>query len=154
MAWKLEHSLEPGTTCRVLTEAAAQLPQLDGPATLYADSGVENVNGEVDDLLGLGKLRRVLAQVEVSFSNSRVDVSWRSLKPNWVYINRLDSFPALEKLVAFSVTEHNTVVPHASFQGQTPDEIYFGRGDHVSAQLAEARRLARQAPGGQPRREL
>jgi transposase InsO family protein len=45
LAWKLAASLEPGTTCRVLTEAGKQLPKLDGPATLYADSGVENVNG-------------------------------------------------------------------------------------------------------------
>jgi transposase InsO family protein len=46
LAWKLAASLEPGTTCQVLTDAADQLPELDGPATLYADSGVENVNGE------------------------------------------------------------------------------------------------------------
>ncbi|MBN1611501.1 MAG: hypothetical protein JW940_33010 [Polyangiaceae bacterium] len=49
------------------------------------------------------------------------------------------------RLVAFYVTEHHTVVPHAAFQGQTPYEIYFGRGERVPAQLAEARRLARQA---------
>ena len=137
--------LEPGTTCEVLVEAAEQLPELDGPATLYADSGVENVNGEVDDLLSLGKLRRVLAQVEVSFSNSMIEAFWRSLKSNWIYINQLDSFAALERLVSFYVAEHNTALPHATFQGQTPDEIYFGRGDHVPEQLAEARRLARQA---------
>ena len=41
--------------------------------------------------------------------------------------------------------QHNAVLPHAAFHGQTPDEIYFGRGDHVPEQLAEARRLARQA---------
>ena len=132
-------------TCQVLAEAATQLPELGGPATLYADSGVENVNDPVDDLLGLGKLRRVLAQVEVSFSNSLIEAFWRSLKSNWIYINQLGSFAALEKLVAFYVTEHNTLLPHATFQGQTPDEIYFGRGEHVPAQLAEARRLARQA---------
>jgi len=40
---------------------------------------------------------------------------------------------------------HNTKMPHAAFDGQTPDEIYFGRGDDVPDQLATARRLARQA---------
>ena len=129
----------------MLSEAAEQLPELDGPATLYADSGVENVNGEVDDLLDLGKLQRVLAQVEVAFSNSMIESWWRSLKSNWIYINQLDSFATLERLISFYVTEHNTKMPHAAFHGQTPDEIYFGRGDHVPEQLAEARRLARQA---------
>lgn len=87
LAWKLAASLEPGTTCQVLTDAADQHPELDGPATLYADSGVENVNGEVNALLDLGKLRRVLAQVEVSFSNSMIESWWRSLKSNWICIN-------------------------------------------------------------------
>ena len=145
LAWKLSPSLKPGWTCQVLVEAADQLPELDGPATLYADSGVENVNGEVDDLLSLGKLRRVLAQVEVSFSNSMIESWWRSLKSNWIYINQLHSFAALERLVSFYVSEHNTKMPHAAFHGQTPDEVYFARGDHIPDQLAEAGRLARQA---------
>ena len=145
LAWKSAPSLKPGSTCQVLVEAADQLPELDGPATLYADSGVENVNGEVDDLLSLGKLRRVLAQVEVSFSNSMIESWRRSLKSNWIYINQLHSFGALERLVSFYVSEHNSNMPHAAFHGQTPDEVYFGRGDQVPDQLAEAGRLARQA---------
>jgi transposase InsO family protein len=31
LAWKLAPGLVPGTTCAVLTEAAEQLPELDGP---------------------------------------------------------------------------------------------------------------------------
>jgi len=49
----------------------------------------------------------------------------------------------LERLVAFYVSEHNTRMPHAAFHGQTPDEIYYGRGDDVPDHLAEARRRAR-----------
>ena len=70
---------------------------------------------------------------------------WRSLKSNWIYINQLDTFTALERLVSFYVSEHNSNMPHAAFHGQTPDEVYFGRGDQVPDQLAEAGRLARQA---------
>ena len=70
---------------------------------------------------------------------------WRSLKSNWIYINQLDSFAALERLISFYVSEHNTKMPHAAFHGQTPDEVYFGRGDAVPDQLTNARRLARQA---------
>ena len=74
-----------------------------------------------------------------------IEAWWRSPKSNWIYVNQLDSFAALERLISFYVTQHNAVLPHAAFHGQTPDEIYFGRGDHVPEQLAEARRLARQA---------
>ena len=44
--------------------------------TVMADSGVENVNGQVDELLDTGKLRRVLAQVEVSYSNLMIEAWW------------------------------------------------------------------------------
>jgi transposase len=65
LAWRLVLRLEPQTTCQILIEAAANLKDGDG-ATVIADSGGENVNHEVDDLFGLGQLRRILAQVEVS----------------------------------------------------------------------------------------
>ena len=35
-------------------------------------------------------------------------------------------------------------MPHAAFNGQTPDEIYFGNGDPVVIDLAAARVRARQ----------
>lgn len=41
--------------------------------TLYADASSENVNHEVDQLLEAGLLRRVLAQVDVGFSNSMIE---------------------------------------------------------------------------------
>jgi putative transposase len=69
---------------------------------------------------------------------------WRSLKSNWIYINQLDSFAALERLISCYGSEHNTKMPHSALHAQTPDEIYFGRGDHVPDQLAEARHIARQ----------
>jgi len=37
--------------------------------------------------------------------------------------------------VAFYVDEHHRVLPHSAFRGQTPDEMYFGTGDAVPADL-------------------
>jgi putative transposase len=145
LAWKLATRLEPQATCQLLTEAARNLPAEAGSATVVADSGVENVNGEVDSLFGLSQLRRVLAQVEVTFSNSMIEAWWRSLKHGWLYLHALDTFAALEGLISFYVEQHNTVIPHAAFAGQTPDEMYFGRGDLVPGNLAAAHARARSA---------
>jgi len=145
LAWKLVLRLEPKTTCQVLVEAAKNLPSGSEPATVVADSGVENVNGVVDALLGLGKLRRVLAQVEVTFSNSMIEAWWRSLKHRWLYLHQLESFVTLEKLIAFYVEQHNSVVPHSAFAGRTPDEMYFERGAQIPVNLAAARTRAREA---------
>jgi hypothetical protein len=46
--------------------------------TIVAASGVENVNGEVDELVKTGVLRRILALVEVAFSNLMIE----ALNPN------------------------------------------------------------------------
>jgi hypothetical protein len=124
----------------VLLEAAKDLV---GVPTVVADSGSENVNGDVDALVETGILRRVLALVEVAFSNSMIEAWWRSLRHQWLYLHTLDTVHAVTRLIAFYVDQHNTVMPHAAFRGQTPDEIYFGTGEDVPAALAAAHREAR-----------
>jgi transposase InsO family protein len=145
LSWKLVLHLEPQTTCQILIEAAKNLPKNGDGATVIADSGVENVNGEGDDPFGLGQLHRILAQVEVSYSNSMIEALWRSMKHGWLFLHQLDTFAALEKLIAFYVEQHNSVVPHSAFAGQTPDEMYFGLGDQVPVDLAAGRVRAREA---------
>jgi hypothetical protein len=125
-----------------LTEACKNL---DLTPTVVADSGVENVNGEVDQLIADGLLHRVLAQVEVSFSNSMIEAFWRSLRHQWLYLHSLDSFTQLERLIDFYIEEHNTQMPHSAFFGQTPDEVYFDQADRIGDRLTATRRQARRA---------
>jgi hypothetical protein len=40
---------------------------------------------------------------------------------------------------------HNRVLPHSAFRGQTPDEMYFGTGDAVPADLMSRAAAARRA---------
>jgi hypothetical protein len=102
------------------------------------------VNGEVDEVLIDEALTRVLAQAEVTFSNSLIEAFGRSLKHSWIYLHTLDDFTALRRLIDFYVTAHSEVMPHSAFEGQTPDEMYFGTGGAVAAELASARKAARE----------
>ncbi len=77
------------------------------------------------------------------FSNSMIEAWWRALKHQWLFLNTLDSVETVENLVRFYVTEHNERLPHAAFRGQTPDEMYFGKGDGVPDDLESARKAAR-----------
>ncbi len=36
------------------------------------------------------------------------------------------------------------MMPHSAFEGQTPDEVFFGIGDEVTKRLSEARESARE----------
>ena len=68
---------------------------------------------------------------------------WKSvLKHQWLYLNTLDTLAAVERLVAFYVFEHNTY-PHAAFRGETPGEMYTGRGADVAEKLSLANKQAR-----------
>jgi transposase InsO family protein len=144
LSWTLEERLGSGGTCRILREAVVQLNDCPEHTIVVADSGSENVNGAVDDLLDDEELTRVLAQVEVTFSNSMVEAFWRSLKHSWLYLHSLDSFAALRRLTEFYVKAHNEVMPHAAFEGQTPDDMYFGAADEVTQRLFAARKTARE----------
>ncbi len=105
------------------------------------------MNAQVDALITSGILRRLLARTELQFSNSMIEAWWRSLKHQWLFLHALDSVPTVRRLVAFYVDEHNHVLPHSAFRGQTPDEMYLGMGEAVPADLRAGAIVARQARG-------
>ena len=68
----------------------------------------------------------------------------RSLKHSWLYLHSFESIESLRRLVGFYVQQHNKVTPHAAFDGQTPDEMFFGAGDEVVVRLIAPRTRARE----------
>jgi hypothetical protein len=71
--------------------------------------------------------------------------SCRNAQCSWLYLHQLDSIETVRRLVAFYVQQHNEVVPHSTFKGATPDEVYFelagGVAAHLKARRAEAQTL-------------
>ena len=145
LAWRVADTFAPVNSVAVLVDAGrGATPSATTPVVL-ADAGVENVNAQVDDLITTGVLRRVLAFTELKFSNSMIEAWWRSLKHQWLFLHSLDSVTTVRRFVEFYVHEHNRVLPHSAFRGQTPDEMYFGRGDTVPADLTARAAAARRA---------
>jgi putative transposase len=107
LSWTLEQRLGSGGTCGILREAAVQLNDCPEQTIVVADSGSENVNGPVDNLLDDEQWTRVPAQVEITFSNSMIEAFWRSLKHSRLYLHSLDSFAARRRLTEFYVKAHN-----------------------------------------------
>ena len=134
LAWRVSSKFEVASTLAVLHEAGAGLGGAEVP-TVLVDTGIENVNGSVDALMAQGLIRRVLAQVDVRFSNSMIEAWWRTLKHQWLFLHELTSLEQVERLVRFYVQQHNEVLPHAAFRGQTPDEMYSGNGAGVFEEL-------------------
>ena len=145
LAWRVADTCAPVNSVAVLLDASRGAASAETPPVVLADGGVENVNAQVDALITTGVLRRVLAFTELQFSNSMIEAWWRSLKYQWLFLHSLDSVATVRRLVAFYVEEHNRVLPHSAFRGQTPDEMYFGAGEAVPADLKARAAAARRA---------
>ena len=145
LAWRVTDAFAVVTTVAILRDAVNGAVVRDEPPTVVADAGVENVNAGVDGLIECGMLSRVLALRDVTFSNSMIEAWWRTLKHQWLFLNTLDTTAAVRRLVAFYVAAHNTEIPHSAFRGQTPDEMYYGRGERIPEQLETAKQQAREA---------
>jgi len=136
LAWRLVDHFDPATSVAILVEAGRAAEAGAPVPTLLADAGVENKNKDVDELIASGLLKRVLAQTEIRFSNSMIEAWWRTLKHAWLFLHALTTATQVRSLVEFYVTEHNSKLPHSAFDGQTPDEMFFGTGEHVPDALA------------------
>jgi transposase InsO family protein len=145
LAWRVADTFAPGSTVAVLLEAHRGATRAASAPVVVADAGVENVNAQVDALIATGALRRLLALAELTFSNSMIEAWWRSLKHQWLFLHPLESVATIRRLVAFYVHEHNHVLPHSAFRGQTPDEMYFGTAEAVPAELRSRAATARRA---------
>ncbi len=141
LAWNVSDTFNPVVTSSLLRKAIEGSTSVT--PTLVVDGGIENYNTSVDEIVKEGLLKRVLAQTEISFSNSMIESFWKSIKHQWLYLNILDSVSTVRSLLSFYVAEHNTKFPHSAFKGQIPDEMYFGTGTDISDQL-KASRLAPQ----------
>lgn len=119
LGWRVLDHFQPGVTARLLLDAS-QARNSETP-TVVVDGGIENYNAAVDELVKSDVLKRVLAQTEIRYSSS------------------------IKKLVAFYVEQHNHHLLHSAFEGQTPDEMYFGTGSEIPKKLELARLAARQS---------
>jgi len=144
LAWSVADSFHPAITAHLLKSASESTTEPEKP-TVLVDGGVENFNSAVDEVVESGLLMRILAQTEITFSNSMIESWWRVLKHQWLYLNTLDTVSTVRKLVAFYVEQHNSHLPHSAFNGQTPDEMYLGTRDKIPEQLHAATISAREA---------
>ena len=74
-----------------------------------------------------------------------IEAWWRALMHQWLFLHSLESVTTVRRLVEFYVREHNRVLPHSAFRGQTPDEMYFATGDAIPADLMTRAAAARRA---------
>ncbi len=142
LAWTLRPRLSAEGTRRVLGDALARVP--GARVNVLTDGGCENTIVGTDQELS-AVADHVVAQVDITQSNSMIESLWSQLRHRWLYLHSLDSFARLEHLIAVYIVDHNSRIPTMALGGRTPDEAYFGRETNLPRQLRdqhlEAQRL-------------
>jgi len=94
---------------------------------VFVDSGTENLNEHVDQLVSSDTIKRTIAQIDVEFSNSMIEMLFHRLKHRYLFTIPLTNFTAVEKGVNFYLTESNICIPHSALKGATPEESITGK---------------------------
>ena len=133
-------------TAALIRQAHAILGASEPEVTVVADDGGENMADNVDVGAALRDcaMSMLIAQSDILSSNSMIERFWSSMKHNFLFMQRLNSMAALIRFVDFYVAEHNTVIPHNAFQGQTPSEVFHGVAGDLPELLASKRIEARE----------
>lgn len=127
IAWKVTSEIGGLSTVSILEKAKAHAIGLGSfPETkVIMDGGPENDNVRVLNFTTSKSLKRLIARVDIHFSNSMAESMFRSLKSNFLNTEQIRSKADLECKVDFYFNEHNDNIPKAIFKGATPKEIYL-----------------------------
>jgi len=113
---------------------------------VYVDSGSENINENVDQLISSNQIVRTIAQIDVEFSNSMIEMLFHRLKHRYLCTIPLTNFEALVKAVNFYLNQSNTLIPQMVLKGATPEEVITGNwGDDKIIYFKEKMDQARRA---------
>ncbi len=126
IAWQVMESYDGSKTGELLRQAIEKTtkPRKGKKMRLIVDGGGENRSQSVNLLEGRGHFRKQVARFEISFSNSMVETLFRSLKHNYLFHQEIRSLVNLKKHADFWFREHNEIIPHSSFNGETPAERF------------------------------
>ena len=137
LAWQVSKDYGGLRTKDLLLTALAKAHELGLRLipNVFVDSGVENLNEFVNSLISSNLIIRTIAQIDIEFSNSMIEMLFHRLKHRYLFSIPLTNFDALVKGANFFFTETNVNIPHSALRGATPEEAITGQW--TDAKIAE-----------------
>ena len=121
LSWRLSNSLDSYFCREALKEALIKFPN---PDVFNTDQGYQFTSMAFTKVLkdqgiqismdGKGRWR----------DNVKIERFWRSYKYEYLYLTEVDSVKNLQKGTADWIDFYNNKRPHATFNGQTPHQVY------------------------------
>src|SRR5450631_1142929 len=95
---------------------------------LLTDDGSENYGEVIQWITGSDapKIRHVIAQVDIHYSNSMIEAANKQLKYRFLYHQKINNFPNLENYLSKAILDFNHR-PHGVLNGLSPMEVLQGK---------------------------
>lgn len=113
-------SISGDNTMRVIHEA---VKKFGPPNKLMSDGGKENINYKIQSLLETLKVKHIIAKVNTRFSNSIIEVFFRTMKSNYLNHLKIKCNSELIRKIDFYIENYNYEIPHSALNFRTPDEV-------------------------------
>lgn len=137
VAWEVFDKIDGKRTANLIRKAKEEVTS-QRPSVI-CDLGVENINKNVEELDSINEIERVIAQVDINYSNSMIEAFFKTMKHRYLYFQEVNSIDGLKKKLKFYIDEYNTIIPHSAHKGSTPFEAFNGQNlRKVNLDLAEA----------------
>ncbi len=124
LSWRLSNTLDVSFCISALEDA------IDGyctPEIFNSDLGSQYTSADFTSLLKDNGIKISMDGKGRCIDNIFVERFWRSLKYECVYLqefeNGLQAKEAIKSLIEF----YNSTRPHSTFDGLTPDEVYYNK---------------------------
>lgn len=143
LAWSVDREYGGVKTRELLRQALTKASELGLQLipNVFVDSGSENINKQVDEMIEGGLIQRTIAQIEVHFSNSMIEALFLRLKHRYLYTIALTNFEALVRGVSYYIIQSNEYIPLAALHGATPLEAITGKWSEL--QIEEMKSVAK-----------
>ena len=122
LAWRVSNTLSTDFCLDAVREA---IWRYGTPEIFNTDQGSQFTSADFIGLLKAHGIRISMDGKGCWRDNVFVERLWRTLKYEEVYLRAYDSVPQAKGHLNAYLTFYNTRRPHQTFDGQTPDAIYF-----------------------------
>jgi len=127
IAWHASLSISGLKTANLLKETFAPLAETSPESIdLYVDGGSENNNSQVSAYVMHTPINKLVARVDVTFSNSMIEAVNKILKYQYLFRKPIADQEHLQDAIRSVIDDYNNR-PHYALKGVTPTDAYAGK---------------------------
>ena len=130
LSWRLSNTMDTSFCIDAIEEA---VNKYGVPEISNSDQGSQFSSIEFTDLLKQHNIKISMDGKGRWIDNVFVERLWKSLKYECVYLQEFDNGLHAKSAIADWIGFYNTNRPHSTFDGQTPDEMYYENEQMLAA---------------------